>query len=191
MKAGRIKRVKYRTALVNRLGPMVSCLLFCFAAMGQGGAGGDRQHFVTDKIRIGGLVDHPGTVDADSLKKMAVYAREDIKVTGGKGELKKSFRSVRGVLLKDLVQAAGIQMPNPKDKGKFYIRVTASDGYTVLFAYNELFYNTTGINALVLFEEDGEPIREDGYFVVICLSDTLTGPRHVKWVRSIEVGKLD
>ena len=82
-------------------------------------------------------------------------------------------------------------MKQPKDRGKYYILVSSSDDYQVLFAWNELYSSNTGEQVLLLYEENGKPIEEDGAFVVICTRDEITGPRHVKWVESIEVRRAD
>ena len=64
------------------------------------------------------------------------------------------------------------------------------DGYTAIFSYHEIFNNPTGDKILVLFEENGMPIDKDGAFVLISATDKITGARHVKWLKTIEVKKI-
>ncbi len=94
----------------------------------------------------------------------------------------RKIQSFRGVLLHDLLVKARITMPNQKEKGKYYIVAQATDGYTGVFAHNELFNNQTGNQVVVLFEEDGKPIVDDGAFVLLTADDTVSGARHVKWL---------
>jgi hypothetical protein len=43
----------------------------------------------------------------------------------------------------------------------------------------------------VTFEENGEPITKDGGLMsIITLNDKVTGVRHVKWPKEIEIIKL-
>lgn len=107
------------------------------------------------------------------------------------GEVKKAVRSFKGILLRDILDSAQVQMPRKKARGEYIIYVTASDGYTVIFAWNELYYSPAGENTWLLFEENGQPISEEGKFIILCTSDVVTGLRHVKWVENIEVKRIE
>lgn len=99
--------------------------------------------------------------------------------------------SFRAVLLRDLLDRAGVDLVNPKEKGRYYIVTRATDGYTAVFAYNELVNNPTGQQVFVLFDENGKPITDDGAFVLLTANDTVTGARHVKWLNTIDVRKVE
>ena len=58
------------------------------------------------------------------------------------------------------------------------------------FSYHEVLNNPLGNDVLLLIEENGQPIAQDGDVVLISLSDYVTGNRHVKWLSSIELRKL-
>ncbi len=145
----------------------------------------------SDHIEISGLVDKPGTLSLADLQKLPVHTGGPLKIIGSTGSVRKEFSSFKGVLLRDLLDAAHIQMTSPKDKGKYYIVARATDGYTVVFAHNELFNNPTGQQVFVLFSENESPIVADGAFVLVVTNDTVTGARHVKWLNRIEVRKVD
>ena len=42
----------------------------------------------------------------------------------------------------------------------------------------------------VLFEQNGKPLKEKGEMILVSMTDTKTGPRHVKWLKSIEVTRV-
>lgn len=42
----------------------------------------------------------------------------------------------------------------------------------------------------VLFEQKGKPLKEKGEMILVSMTDTKTGPRHVKWLKSIEVTRV-
>lgn len=143
-----------------------------------------------NQVEIKGLVEHPLVITLSNVSAFGPETHKNFKITGSTGETKRVLDSFKGVSLKRILDSAKIIMPKPKEKGKYYIAVKASDGYTTLYAWNEIYNNPTGDHVFLVFEEDGKPIEEGGKFVTICSNDKLTGPRHVKWVQTIEVGKL-
>lgn len=150
--------------------------------------------FITTKVEVKGLVGKPFTITPENIKKLNlnVYEQKNVKVVcQTDGNVKKNLANFRGLLLRDIIVAADAKLEKAikKDRGAYYILVTASDGYKVIFTYNELMVTAGGNNTFLLFEENGKPIVDDGKFVVMCTSDLVTGARHVKWVKSIEVKK--
>ena len=109
-------------------------------------------------------------------------------MANGKGELKQHINSFNGILLKDIVTKADVQMDH-KEQGKYFIVITATDGYQVIFSYDELMYGPASTGAYLATEMNGKTI-ENGPFVVFTTSDKVSAPRHVKLVRSIDVRKI-
>ena len=74
---------------------------------------------------------------------------------------------------------------------KMAIIAGASDGYKVVFSWNEIFNSPIGDGVIVFFEKDGFPLADDeGRIALVSTKDLRTGPRHVKWLQSIEVRKI-
>ncbi|MRG46620.1 molybdopterin-dependent oxidoreductase [Chitinophaga sp. SYP-B3965] len=144
----------------------------------------------TNKVAVKGLVEHSFVINLSNISHLKPETRKDLNITGSTGDIKKTFRTYKGVSLKHILDSAKIKMPMHKERGKYYISVKASDGYTTMYSWNEIYNNPTGDNVFLVFEVNGAPIKEDGQFVMICSNDKPTGPRHVKWVEEIEVGKL-
>lgn len=147
--------------------------------------------YITEQVEITGLVEKPLTIhmkNVDSFGAKTVAFEQ--KVTNASGEVKKVRENFRGVLLTDLLEKAEVKLPFKKARGEFYVLVTASDGYKVIFAWNELQFGPAGQNTWLIFEENGQPITEEGKFVLLCTSDLVRGPRHVKWVANIEVKRI-
>ena len=145
---------------------------------------------INETLSISGLVENPLTLKISDLQQMKVTEGSDFKVISTSGETRKTFKTYKGILLKDLLDKAKINLQNPKEKGKLYFIAIATDGYTAIFSYHEIFNNPTGDKVLVLFEENGKAIDEDGAFVLISATDKITGARHVKWLKTIEVRKI-
>lgn len=151
---------------------------------------GDSTKYISKQVKIAGNVEHPLTLTVDSLKKMKVETIENFNVICSSGATMKTDKTCKGVLLKDILEKAIIKQANHKDRN-FYIVARATDGYKATFSWAELFNNPTGENVYVLFEENGKPIKEEGDIILICKNDIKTGPRHVYWLKSIEVNRVE
>lgn len=152
--------------------------------------GEDSAKLVSNILTVKGDVQFPLSLTIDSLKKMNVVALDSFNVVCQSGAVtSKNIRS-RGVLLKDILQKASIKQFDHQDRN-FYIVARATDGYKATFSWAELFNNPTGENTYVIFEENGQPITIKGAMILNCTNDISTGPRHVIWLKSIEVNKVD
>jgi DMSO/TMAO reductase YedYZ molybdopterin-dependent catalytic subunit len=148
----------------------------------------DSLKLVNHQIEVKGEVEFPLQLTVDSLKKMNVVTIDNLKITGKNGEVKREIKACKGVLLKDILEKATIKQEDHKDRN-FYIVARASDDYKATFSWAELFNNPTGENTFILFEENGKPVK-NGEMIAICKNDIKTGPRHVYWLKSIEVYKV-
>ena len=149
----------------------------------------DDLKYVSKEIKVTGDVLTPLTLTVDSLKKMKVVEIKDFKIVCQKGLTKDSVESTKGVLLTDILEKAKIAQQEHKDRN-FYIVARASDDYKATFSWAELFNNPTGEKVFVLFEQNGKPLKEKGEMILVSMTDTKNGPRHVKWLKSIEVTRV-
>ncbi|WP_374174170.1 molybdopterin-dependent oxidoreductase [Flavobacterium tructae] len=148
----------------------------------------DSLKLINHQIEVKGDVEFPLQLTVDSLRKMKVTTIDNFKVVCQSGEVKKDNKVAKGVLLKDILEKAKIKQNGHKDRN-FYIVARASDDYKATFSWAEIFNNPTGENTYVLFEENGKPVKS-GEMILICKNDIKTGPRHVYWLKSIEVYKV-
>lgn len=148
----------------------------------------DSLKLVNHEIEVKGDVEFPLHLSVDSLKKMKVVTIDNFKVVCQSGQVKKDDKVCKGVLLKDILEKAKIKQDGHKDRN-FYIVARASDDYKATFSWAEIFNNPTGENTYVLFEENGKPVKS-GEMILICKNDIKTGPRHVYWLKSIEVNRV-
>lgn len=151
---------------------------------------GDSAKYISKQVEVKGDVEYPLTLTVDSLKKMKVVTIENFKVVCQSGANMKENISCKGVLLKDILEKAKIKQQNHKDRN-FYIVARATDDYKATFSWAEIFNNPTGENVYILFEENGQPIKAQGEMILICKNDIKTGPRHVYWLKSIEINRVD
>ena len=92
----------------------------------------------------------------------------------------------RGVLLRDLLDAAGVQKLDRYALRHSGVVARASDDYAVLFSWGELYNGRAGDSVLVITSMNGKPLPPaEGPYALRSLSDTKPGPRHVKWLNRI------
>lgn len=107
------------------------------------------------------------------------------------GEVKRTLTGYRGILLTDLLDRARIQAAGHNELKRSYVVARAKDGYTVVFSWIELYNTEVGPGAYVLVEKDGAAIADsEGPLTLISARDLNTGPRHVRWLTSLEVQRV-
>lgn len=147
--------------------------------------------FVTESVTVTGKIEYPMVLTFESFQKMKVVNGKGVNIMCQSGTHKKTIKTFKAVLLRDVIDSASVVMDRKKDRGKFVVVVTASDNYKVVFSYNELYFGAAGDNIYVAFEENGKAITEEGKIIVFCASDKVSGPRHVKWVKGIEIKEIE
>lgn len=140
-------------------------------------------------LKVKGEVSNPLSLTVDSLKEMNVVSLDSFKVVCQSGADRSGNVWFKGVLLKDVLTKAKIIQQNHKDRN-FYIVARATDNYKATFSWAEIFNNPTGESTYIVFEENGRPVPK-GDFVLNTTNDIRTGPRHVYWLESIEVYKVE
>ena len=150
----------------------------------------DSLKFVSRQVEVKGDVEFPLVLTVDSLKKMNVALIDTFNVVCQSGVMKEK-KMCKGVLLKDILDKAKIIRKSGHKDRNFYIVARATDNYKATFSWAELYNNVTGDNTYVIFEENGMPLKVRGEMMLICTSDIKTGLRHVLWLKSIEVYRID
>ncbi len=142
-------------------------------------------------IQINGRVRKPLLVSMEELCKMESEVLEDLFVVCGSGDPKGSIGSCRGVLLEDLIRKADVIKEEHDDTKKMFLVASASDGYKVVFSWQEIFNSPVGGGVLILFEKDGKPLdRERKRVDLISAQDMFMGSRYVKGLTNIEVAMV-
>ncbi len=150
-----------------------------------------REVAVTDELRITGSVRHALTFSTWALSQFPQVPLGDISIKNHKGEEKYVAHNVKGVLLRTLVDSAGIDVAKPKELSEFVLVLTASDGYRNVYSWNEIFNTAVGDRLYILTEKDGKTIMDmDERIQVLSLADTNMGMRRLRGVATIDVRKI-
>jgi hypothetical protein len=145
----------------------------------------------TNQFTITGLVEKPKTVSFSDLEKEKVVDIGDFKITNHLGEFKKEYKNVKGVSLLTFLKDITITSSSPKLLSEYYFVLKASDGYSAVVSWNELFNTEIGNSFFLVIEADNKSQKEGTEkILLISIKDFKTGRRHIKGLQSIEVKKI-
>lgn len=150
------------------------------------------QAAMSDTLTVRGTVDHVLTLSVDDLRALPPQQLAEVALTRQNGADAGKLQNLKGVRLSDLLNKAVLTVRDHNDVKKMVVVATATDGYRVVFSWSEIFNSPAGEGMLVYFEKDGKPLGEDeGHIALVSAKDTKTGPRHVKWLQTLEVRLLN
>jgi hypothetical protein len=142
----------------------------------------------TSSFVISGEVKTPVTIRIADLKKWTAVTIGDVTITNHLGEKKSEAKGLKGVLLKDVLDAVEINAESPRVLSEYYFVCKANDNYTVVYSWNEIFNTATGDSVFIVTEKNGKDAAAmDDSILMISAKDRMTGRRHVKSLVSIEV----
>lgn len=148
----------------------------------------DPSTYVTETLEMTGEVQNPLRFTVDDLQRLPSYDYKAVAAACGGDVANAEYKGYRGVLLRELVQKAALAGDDPKGWKRAYVIAHASDAYIALFSWNELLNTQIGDGVLVVYAQHGEALPpEAGRIALVSGCDRHAGPRHVKWLKSIEL----
>jgi hypothetical protein len=153
--------------------------------------GGDSASFVTRKLSIGGRVQQNLELSPEALTSFPVQAPAEIPIIGRTGEVLRILRGYSGARLSDVLDKAGLLVADLNELKRTVIVASASDGYKAIFSWNEIYNTVVGAGVLVLHAREGKPLGdEEGRIALISTRDLNTGPRHVRWLKDVQIQQI-
>ncbi|MBL0882174.1 MAG: molybdopterin-binding protein [Chitinophagaceae bacterium] len=105
---------------------------------------------------------------------------------------KSVLKKVKGVLLKDILAKSSFDTNDPKSLSEYYITCIASDGYKVVFSWNEIFNSGIGEQLFIITDVDGIKASSlSQRIAIISPSDIATGRRYVHGLSRIVVSRVE
>lgn len=145
----------------------------------------------TNEFVITGLVETPKTITFSDLQNKQTVEIGDFKITNHAGEFRKEYKNMKGVPLLSLLNDIKITTESPKLLSEYYLILKASDGYSVVLSWNELFNTDLGNSFFIVTEADGKSQADSSErILMIATKDFKTGRRHIKGLKSIEIKKV-
>lgn len=171
---------------------MKNLLLCIFLAMGLVLSAQEKEAIKsTSNIEVTGQLKSTRTITIEELGKYTVHPVGDLVIYNHLGEKKGVQKQMKGVLVKEVLAGLEYDSPSPRQLSEFYLAVKASDGYTVVYSWNELFNSPTGDHVFFITEKEGlgiDKMKES--ILLVTTSDFKTGRRNVKAVEKIFVARV-
>ena len=146
---------------------------------------------LSQQLTIGGLVKNKLTLSVKELISFPKQHSQSIAIVTMKGEIRSPVSKFKGVLLKDLLNNAELMTFDHHDFKKTVVIAEATDGYKVIFSWNELFNTSIGQGVMVVYQQNDQFLNaKSGEIALVSTHDSATGPRYVKWLKKITVLKI-
>lgn len=151
---------------------------------------GQKPFIPSDSILVDGLVEAPLVINSAYLHTFAPKILDSLLITNHMGVKKSVLHQLKVVPLKKVLEHVVIVSDNPRQLSQYYFLCSATDGYCVLFSWNELYNNGLGNEIYLLVESDGKPVEQmENRMILFSNSDTYTGRRYIKGLNKITIGK--
>lgn len=142
----------------------------------------------TNGFNISGEVKAAKDISIVDIEKLPVHTIGDVVITNHAGETKGTAKGLQGVKLKELMAGIQLATENPKLNSTYYFVMKASDGYTVVFSWNEIFNSPIGEKIYIVTVKDGIVLKNmTERLLLITPTDLNTGRRYVKGLSEIQV----
>ena len=103
-----------------------------------------------------------------------------------------ALKCQQGILLKEVLQSIEIKSESPKVLSEYYLVCKATDGYKVVYSWNELFNSRVGESVFIVTEKKGQRAdKMDDSILLISPLDFKTGRRQVKSLDRIEIKRAN
>jgi hypothetical protein len=174
--------------MIKPIHRLVLFLLVSVACFGQ------EKHEVslTEAFVVTGAVEKELTFRIADLAQLPSSPIADVVITNHLGEPRGTAKALKGVKIKDVLSGMVIKSESPKVLSEYFLTFIASDGYTVVYSWNELFNSPTGDNCFLITEKDGKKLSDipDG-LLVLTPTDFKTGRRHIKGLQQVIVSRTE
>jgi len=146
----------------------------------------------TESFTVKGKIKSEMTFSLNQLDNFARKPIPDKIIYNHKGEAKDTVKNMKGVLLTDVLAKIEYQYDKPRELSEFYFVCTASDGYKVVFSWNEIYNTEIGNNLYIITEMEGKKQKDMGQKILLfATADIQSGRRYVKGLETIEVRRAE
>lgn len=145
----------------------------------------------TDEFQIEGLVQNSKKITVSDLLKLKSIKMENIVVTNHLGVKKGTASGLSGIPIKEIFKDVNFKEENPKLLSEYYFIFIASDGYKVVYSWNEIFNTSTGDHTFVIVEKENKVLSNmEDRILVATTTDFKTGRRFIKGLTTILVQRV-
>lgn len=146
----------------------------------------------TTAFTISGQIKKEIIITLSDLTGLNSLKIDDLVITNHLGVHKGTARGLKGIPVKEILKDLSYNVESPRILNEFYLTFIASDGYKVVYSWNEIFNNPSGDRIFLVTEKEGKPITDmEDRILMINTSDFKTGRRHLKGLDKIRVGRVE
>ena len=146
----------------------------------------------SEVLKIEGKIKAEKTFSITELDTFPKIAIADQTLYNHKGEVKSTVKNMKGVLLKTVLASIQFDYDKPKELNEFYFFFVATDGYKVVFSWNEIYNTEAGNNFYIVTEMDGKKIKDmEQRILFISTADLKSGRRYIKALEKIQVKRVE
>lgn len=151
-----------------------------------------RQINPTNSFTISGKIKSEKVIKLNQLDSFQTIHINDQLIYNHKGELKDTLKDLRGIPIKDILNQVEYIYEKPKTLNEFYFVFIASDGYKVVFSWNEIYNTTAGDNFFIISEMGGKKLQDLSQRILfLSTADLKSGRRYIKGLERIEVRQVE
>ncbi len=141
----------------------------------------------TDSFLITGKVKNEKTISLSDLKKYPTIELKDINTSCSPKKEDKT-KLIKAVLLKNILDSVAFQYERARMLNHYYFLFVASDGYKMVFSFNEIYNTEVGNHLYVATELNGTEIKDsEKRILILSTKDLKSGGRNMKWLSKIVV----
>ncbi|MCB9230930.1 MAG: hypothetical protein H6581_04670 [Bacteroidia bacterium] len=167
-------------------------IIFLLGLLGQQALIAQRIIPATDTLSVTGQINQQVHFALAELEFMQAVPVEDQVIYNQKGEVKDTLTGMKGIPLKKLLAQVEYRVDKPRFLNEFYLLLVASDGYKVVFSWNEIYNSPAGDKMYLITELKGVPLRQlEQRILFLATADIQSGRRYIKGLRKIEVRRAD
>ncbi|MHB8259054.1 MAG: molybdopterin-binding protein [Bacteroidia bacterium] len=146
----------------------------------------------TEQFIISGKLKTELKVTLTDLTKYTPKSIKDVVITNHAGVVKSTLKNIKVIPLKPILDKIEIEVDMPKLLNQYYLTFVASDGYKVVYSWNEIFNTEVGNKIYVIIENDGKKITDmEERIALITDGDFKTGRRYIKNFEKIIVSRVE
>ena len=140
----------------------------------------------SESFTVSGEVLKAETINIAMLSGYTPVHLDSLRIYTHDMQPKGLMKNINGVLLKDILTAIPFNNENPKMLSEYYIECQATDGYKVIFSWNELFNSEAGNHVMIITSKSGTDASQlEDRIALVSPTDKATGRRYVKWLNRI------
>jgi len=132
------------------------------------------------------------SLNLDSLARFKSQKIDSVVIFNHLGQRKSTLQNLEVVPLREVLGSSVIKVESPKQLSEFYFVCEATDGYKVVFSWNEVFNNPLGDSIFIIVRRDGKtPEQRQEGIALLSPTDNMTGRRYVKNLGKITVRRAE